>query len=236
MKIALASAPIRNGDVAFNLTQMAKYISLAREQGAELVCFGEAYLQGFDALTWNFEEDRSTAISCSSGLFQIIAGWTRDSGIDVLFGFLEREGDAIYSACALVSGGELVLKYRRISKGWKDRSEADDHYREGDELALFRYRDHLCSIALCGDLWEYPEQFKLGQDILFWPVYLDYHKAEWETGAQQEYAVQAEKVGGNVLMINSVDDSAHGGSCWFQNGAVQAALPMDEEGLLVLEV
>jgi len=118
MKIALASAPIRNGDVAFNLTQMAKYISLAREQGAELVCFGEAYLQGFDALTWNFEEDRSTAISCSSGLFQIIAGWTRDSGIDVLFGFLEREGDAIYSACALVSGGELVLKYRRISKGW----------------------------------------------------------------------------------------------------------------------
>ena len=237
MKIALASAPVRSGDVAYNLTQMAKYISLAKEQGAELVCFGEAYLQGFDALTWNFEEDRSMAVSCNSGLFQIIAGWTRDSAIDVLFGFLEREGDTIYSSCALVSGGALVMKYRRVSQGWKEYWKTDAHYREGECVGPFLYHGKVCMVALCGDLWdESAPRFRQSADLLIWPVYINYTKEEWENSAQMEYAQKAAEFCGDVLLINPVDKAAHGGSCWFQNGTVKAALPMNEEGLLVVEV
>ena len=151
MKIALASASVQNGDVAHNLTQMAKYISQAREQGAELVCFGEAYLQGFHSLTWDFEADQNMALSYRAALFHIIAGWTMDSGMDVLFGFMERDGDQIYSSCALVSGGVLLQLYRRVSPGWKDCEKADGHYREGTEAATFTYRGKRCQIALCGD-------------------------------------------------------------------------------------
>ena len=185
MKIALASVPVRSGDVAYNLTQMAKYISLAKEQGAELVCFGEAYLQGFDALTWNFEEDRSMAVSCNSGLFQIIAGWTRDSAIDVLFGFLEREGDTIYSSCALVSGGALVMKYRRVSQGWKEYWKTDAHYREGECVGQFSYHGKVCMAALCGDLWdESAPRFRQSADLLIWPAYINYTLVEWDKRAQ----------------------------------------------------
>ena len=237
MKIALASAPIRSGDVAYQLTQMAKYISLAKEQGAELVCFGEAYLQGFDALTWKYEEDRSTAISCQSGLFQIIAGWTRDSGIDVLFGFLERDGDAIYSSCALVGGGTLLRKYRRVSRGWKEYWQTDDHYREGDFVECFSYKGKNCLMALCGDLWDNTaEHFKQGADLLIWPVFVDYTKEVWESIARKEYAEKAAEFCGDVLMINPLGGEAHGGSCHFRNGTVAEELPMDTEGLLVVEV
>lgn len=237
MKIALASAPVQNGDVAHNLTQMAKYISQAREQGAELVCFGEAYLQGFHSLTWDFEADQNMALSYRAALFHIIAGWTMDSGMDVLFGFMERDGDQIYSSCALVSGGVLLQLYRRVSPGWKDCEKADGHYREGTEAATFTYRGKRCQIALCGDLWdETAPQFQQGADLIFWPVYLDYSKEAWENTARQEYAQKAASFCDQVLMVNSIDGTANGGACAFCNGTVQAELPMGTEGLLLVEV
>jgi len=233
MRIALATAPVRHGDVAHNLSQMAKYISMAKEQGADLVCFGEAYLQGFDALNWNYEEDRTMAVSCTSPLFQIIAGWTKDSGVDLLFGFLERDGQELYSSCALMGQGKLLFKYRRVSQGWKSAT-ADHHYRQGMEIPVFSYKGKTCAVALCGDLWEHPEQFHLGEDLLFWPVYVDYSEEQWQT-AQTEYAEQAQKVCSDVLMINALDRNARGGSCHFCNGEVTAMQPLGEEGLLIVE-
>lgn len=237
MKIALVSAPAHNGDVAFNLTQMAKFISQARDQGAELVCFGEAFLQGFHSLTWDFAADQNMALSCRSALFQIIAGWTMDSGVDVLFGFLERDGETVYSSCALVSGGVLLQRYRRISPGWKESGKTDDHYQEGTEAGTFSYRGKRCRIALSGDLWdETAAQFRQEADLLLWPVHLDYAKEAWEQEARQAYAQKAAEYCDHALMVNSVDDAANGGACWFQNGTCKAELPMGTEGLLLVEV
>jgi len=237
MKIALASAPVRNGDVAYNLSQMARYISMARDQGADLVCFGEAYLQGFDALEWNYEMDRSTAVSCGSPLFQILAGWTKDSGVDLLVGFLERDSERIYSACGLISSGSLIQKYRRVSRGWKDGEKSDCHYREGTEVPVFSYRGKRCMTALCGDLWDdTAPMFRQEADLLLWPVWIGYTKEEWENGVQAEYAQKAAEFCNQTLLINPLGGTAHGGSCVFSGGAVAAALPMDEEGLLVVEL
>ena len=237
MKIALASAPVRDRDVAHNLTQMAKYLSMAKAQGADLVCFSEAYLQGFASLDWDFETDKSTAVSCNSGLFQIVSGWTRDGSIDLMFGFLERDGEAIYSSYALFSKGELTQKFRRVSKGWKEYWKTDSHYREGTEVKPFDYRGKRCLMALCGDLWdETAPLFKQDVDLLFWPVYINFSIEAWNSGTQREYADKAAEFCENVLLINPVDKDAYGGSCWFRNGAVKAELPMGEEGLLVVEV
>lgn len=58
MKIALASARIVDRDTNYNLSQMERYMKEAKATGADLVCFGEAFLQGFNALSWQYEEDR----------------------------------------------------------------------------------------------------------------------------------------------------------------------------------
>ena len=57
MKFALASARIVDRDINCNLSQMERYMKEAKEVGADLVCFGEAFLQGFNALSWQYEED-----------------------------------------------------------------------------------------------------------------------------------------------------------------------------------
>ncbi len=240
MKIALASAKFINRDIEFNLDQMKRYMLQAKEQGAQLICFAEAFLQGFDAYCWNYETDREMAVSVADEIFSNICSLTKEIGIDLMFGFLECEGDSLYSSCALVSDGELIHLYRRISKGWKEYTKTDAHYKEGASADVFQYDGRKCLIALCGDLWDEPDRFRQGQEILFWPVYVNFTIEEWNSEFLKEYIEQAALAGSAVLMINAIteapDDEAFGGCYLFENGAACAVLPMGEEGILLVEV
>lgn len=239
MKIALASAKFVNGDIFFNLRQIKTYMRRAKESEAELVCFGEAFLQGFDALCWNWEQDREAAISTDSELFQQLLRLTEEIGIDLLLGFLERDGEALYSSCALLGGGELLHRYRRISRGWKEYQKTDGHYREGEDVTPFAYRGKTCLIALCGDLWDFPERFRQGQDVLFWPVYVNFPLEECRKNLRTDYREQALSVCPRTLLIGSVtappDEEAFGG-CWDYSAGSGSALEPGQEGLMVVVV
>lgn len=237
MKIALASARIIDRDIPHNLSQIKRFMVQARENGADLVCFGEAFLQGFNALSWRYEEDRALARSTSSAEFAQIKAWTKALAIDVLFGYNELDGETIYSSCTLISGGELLHNYRRISQGWKDYWKTDAHYREGTTVEPFTYKGKRCVIALCGDLWDMPERFALGEDLLFWSVYVDYEADEWARSAKLEYAQQASLCCAHTLYINSLcAEEAFGGSAYFSKQQAQTEFPFAQEGLLYIEL
>lgn len=237
MKIALASARIVDRDIKHNLAQMERYVKKAKAEGAELVCFGEAFLQGFNALSWKYEEDKEIALTTSSSVFAKIKKLTKEEGVDVLFGYNELEGESIYSSCALICNGEIIFNYRRISKGWKEYSKTDEHYKEGLSVEVFNYKNKKCAIGLCGDIWDYPERFALAEDILFWPVYVCWTKEEWESGGKIEYAEQAKLCCENTLYINSIcDGDAFGGAIHFVDGKIQKELPIFHDGLLYVTI
>ena len=157
-------------------------------------------------------------------------------GIDVLFGYLERDGEALYSSCALIKDGCLAQNYRRISRGWKEFSRTDDHYREGDAVQVFDYRGIPCAIALCGDLWDSPERFALGESLLFWPVYTGWTAEQWNGSEREEYARQAALCCERVLFINSIcEGDSLGGAADFIRGSVASELPIGREGLLLID-
>ncbi len=241
MKVALACARFRNNDIAFNMAQIRSHMAKAKAQGAELVCFGEAFLQGFDAFSWTFENDRAIAVSTQDALFHELLAETLNRRIDLLLGFLERDGETLYSSCALMSGGKLVHLYRRVSVDWKEYTCTDEHYREGDNVTLFDYRDKKCLMALCGDLWDVTApRFQLCADVLFWPLYITYSPEEWygEQNERQQYADKAAEFGGIALMINCIDDDEPvlGGCYLYANGAIQAEWPPGSDGLLVVDI
>ncbi len=237
MKIALASARTVDRSIAYNLSQMERYMREAKAGGAELVCFGEAFLQGFNSLSWTYAQDREIAVTTSSKELEQIRRWTRQFAIDVLFGYNEREDDSIYSSCALIADGRILHNYRRISKGWKVYWKTDEHYKEGLSVDVFDYKGVKCAIGLCGDLWEAPERFALGEAILFWPVYVSWTREEWENGRKLEYAAQAKLCCENTLYINSIcEGDAFGGAAQFVNGRLRRELPIFKEGLLYAEV
>lgn len=237
MKIALTSARIVDRNIYHNLSQMEHYMKEAAANGADLVCFGEAFLQGFNALSWQYEEDKEIALATSSREFAQIKALTKGIGIDILFGYNELEDDSLYSSCALIADGEVVHNYRRITKGWKEYTKTDKHYKEGITVELFDYKGKKCVIGLCGDLWDHPERFVLGEDLLFWPVYVCWTKEEWENGVKFEYAEQAKLCCKNTLYINSIcEGDAFGGAAQFWNGNIQKELAILNEGLLYVTI
>ena len=92
-------------------------------------------------------------------------------------------------------------------------------------------------LSLCGDLWDYPDRFRTEQ-LLIWPVYVNYTPEEWNDGVLDEYASQAALAASDTLMINPIDNDPvnHGGSFRFKNGQVIAKIPFDREDILFVDV
>lgn len=237
LKIALASAKFIDKNIKYNAEKITDLMVKAKKQEADIICFGEAFLQGFDAFCWNFEDDKNIAVETFSEIFELLTEKSKEIGIDLMFGFLEKSGDKLYSSYALIENGSLSQLYRRISKGWKEYSITDEHYVEGNSTACFDYRGKKCTVALCGDLWDFPERFDLGEDILFWPVYISYSPEEWNSGTEKEYAEQAKLVAKHTLLINSICDGDSFGGCFeFIDGEVSSGLPMGSEGILLVNI
>lgn len=235
MRIGLVPYEFRNNDIEFNLTQMERAMKAAQGK-AELLCFGETFLQGFDALNWVYENDRDVAVSKDSDVMERICTMAAAYGLDLLFGYIEKSRDSLYSSCAVIAGGELIHNYRRISVGWKEYDITDRHYQEGTGTDEFLYRGRPVKIALCGDLWEYPERFRT-DGFLIWPVYVNFELDEWPQ-REKEYAEQALLAARRTLMVNSISHEpvSHGGAFYFVDGEIEKKLDYDTEHILIVEI
>ena len=234
MRIGLVSYRCENRNLAFNMSQIER--ALKRTAGkVDFLCFGEAFLQGFDALCWDYETDKKLALELSSDTISQLQSWTIRYGVSLATGYIEKENEKLFSSYVVISDGKIVHNYRRISKGWKEYGKTDGHYCEGNKTEAFCLQGENLMIALCGDLWEFPERFKT-EHLLLWPVYVNYAIEEWNQGALDDYALQSSLASEDVLMINPLDNAPvnHGGSFRFHNGKTVAQIPFDQEGILIV--
>lgn len=235
MRIGLAAYESINNDIVFNLSQIETAMRTA--QGTvDLLCFGEAFLQGFDSLSWDYEKDRLVAVSANSDIIQRLCAMTLRYHIDLLLGYIETDGDAIYSSCAVIERGKLIHNYRRVSQGWKEYWHTDGHYKEGTDTGGFLYHGRPITIALCGDLWDFPDRFKT-DGLLIWPVYVNFGLEEWPQ-YEMEYAQQAHLAARRTLMVNSIskDPASYGGAFYFVDGVLKEKLAYDMEDILTVEL
>jgi len=236
MKIGLAQYKFINNDISFNISQIEKAI-INSSGRVDLLCFGETFLQGFDSLSWDYKKDKDIAVSQDSLEIQRICQLSKDYNIAIAFGYFELDAKNIYSSYAFISDGILIHNYRRVSKGWKEFTKTDHHYKEGETIELFSFKGHEFEIALCGDLFDLNfERFKTDA-IVLWPVYVNYSLKQW-IKEEKEYAIQAGKISNRVLMINSLSDDpiSCGGAFYFKDGAIQSKLSYEAEDILIVEL
>ena len=234
MRIAAAQYETKTGDLEFNLSQLERGLA-ACEGKADLIVFGESFLQGFCSVTFDFEKDRHVAVPRGGETFARIAALTENHGAALCFGYFELDGESIYSSCALIDGGRLTANYRRISAGWKE-PQADSRYREGVLSPEFMFRGQAVKLALCGDLWDCPEHFHTG-GVLIWPCYLNFPPDEWRE-AEAEYALQAALCAGRAVLVNplSREPESVGGAFLFERGRIEARLEYGKEGVLFMDI
>ena len=245
MRCALASKGFINGNIEYNRNVIISTLK-ACSGNADIVIFGETFLQGFDGLSFNIDQDEQIAVSRDDSSIKEICNCAQKYSIAVSFGFIEKAEDCLYSSQITIdSNGNIIDVYRRVSEGWKEPF-ACARYREGDGFNAFSYQGKRIVVGLCGDLW-YDENItlvnKLEPDVVFWPVYTDFNPAEWNTSIKFEYAEQAGKMNCPVLYINSVcidkieiAEAAKGGSALFVNNTIVSEAPAGDEAILTVEV
>lgn len=244
MRCALASIGFINENIMFNkkviVDTMIKY---ANE--ADIVIFGEAFLQGFYGATFDVEHDNMLAITQDDPIIKDICAVARQYTVAVSFGFIEKAEEVFYSTQITIdSDGNIIDIFRRVSPGWKE-TFADEQYCEGKGFHTFRFMEKNVVVGLCGDLWfdeNVCEVTQLHPDVVFWPVYTDFNYQKWNEEIKYDYAAQAGKICENVLYVNPFcldkeeDEIARGGSALFGNGKIEKESPAGREGVLVVEV
>ena len=82
----------------------------------------------------------------------------------------------------------------------------------------------------------------LNSDVVLWPVWCDYPADKWNGETKYEYARQAARCGGCVLLVNpycadaDAHDAASGGAACFRSGRIESELPAGSSGMLTVEV
>ena len=237
MKIGLVSYEFKNGKIEYNIEKIEKAI-ISSNGSADLLCFGETFLQGFDSLSWNYEIDKNIAITKDSFIMDKLKNLSEKYNIDLGIGYIEREREQIFSSFVVIEKGKIIHNYRRITKNWKEYLITAEHYCEGKTSDKFIYKNREFKIALCGDIWICPEKFKTN-GILLWPVYCNFTKEEWKNTEQYDYAKQSKLASDNVLLVNSItkdEPISVGGAYYFKNGKIEKSLELNKEDILFVEI
>jgi predicted amidohydrolase len=243
MIIALASPAVAS-TLADGLSKIARLMSEASAQGAEIVCFPEAYLPGlrgqdFAVLPWDQTQQERA--------LQAVAHWARTYAVATIMG-RERLTEQGRQIAAFVIDTEGRLQGYQ-SKNQLDPTE-DQFYVPGNTRRLFEINGVKFGVAICHEGWRYPETVRWaavrGARIVFHPH---------QTGSDREGVRLTHWGAANgpyyekAMMMRSRENTIYFASVNYAlrfqesatsliapSGECQAYLPYGQEGVLVQEV
>lgn len=243
MKICLSAEVSSLHELGDNLRSFGTEARRAKEAGADLLLFGEAYLQGFDALSFDYPSDIFRCLGTAAPEIAAIKRLAQELQLAIGFGFYENAEGGIYSSYMVVDkSGQTAGHYRRQSPGWK-APEACADYREGNGFETFVLEGRKFCIMICGDFWEDSLLTALAEedsraDAFIWPVHTDFSPEKWSSSENEAYRGRTAILAKPVFFINNyVEDEgrAKGGACVWRQGKELAGLPMGKPGRLLFD-
>jgi predicted amidohydrolase len=240
MIIALAS-PCIASTLDEGLDKIKRFLSEASAQGAEIVCFPEAYLPGlrgqdFEVLPFNQTQQERA--------LQAVAQWARAYAVATILG-MERLAEAGRQIAAFVIDARgRILGYQ--TKNQLDPTE-DQFYVPGNTRRLFEINGIKFGVAICHEGWRYPETVRWaaarGAKIVFHPQHTGSDRegvrlTAWGAadGPYYEKAMMMRSRENTIYFASvnyalSYQESAT--SLIAPSGQCQAYLPYGKEGVLV---
>ena len=166
MIIGLAS-PCVASSLDAGLDKIKRFLSEASAQGAEIVCFPEAYLPGLrgvgiDVLPFGQAEHAQ--------VLKVVAQWARTYAVATIVG-MERLTEAGRQIAAYVIDAQGQIQGYQ-TKNQLDPTE-DQFYVPGNTRRLFEINGMKFGVAICHEGWRYPETVRWaavrGAKIVFHP-------------------------------------------------------------------
>jgi len=150
MKIAVCQAEGVNGDVAKAIDLVRSQAEVAASRGASLVVFPEMFLTGYNIGEAVFKlAEPSEGPSAAA-----VAAISRKTGVAILYGYPEREGDRIFNSALLIHPARgAVANYRKTHLYGVEEQRL---FVPGDGLAVAELEGLKVGILICYDV-EFPE-------------------------------------------------------------------------------
>ena len=238
-RLGLAQINLEVGAVGPNVTRVLATAARARDdQGCDLVLFPELTLSGYppEDLLFHGEMRRYVA----AGLERIRSELT---GIAVLVGYPEYDGDALYNAAVVYRDGEVLAQYRKHCLPNYAVFDEKRYFDAGSEPGVFTLGDDLViGLNICEDVWE-REPGLLARDAGA-QLILAINGSPYELGYQrQREAVLRKRVaehGVPIVYLNYVggqDELVFDGGSLLMNAAGDVVMraPAFDAGLFVAE-
>jgi N-carbamoylputrescine amidase len=240
VRVACAQHTVREGDPDHNLRRSLNFIRQAATEGADLVVLPELSNSGCDL------GPRERALQFAEEIPDgpTVRAWRKEvenSGICVVGGVLEREGDTLYNSAVLLGPG-VGERYRKTHLWDKEKLL----YELGRELSVFDTPLGRIGLLICYDIW-FPEAARTlalkGAQIICVPSNAP---DDWIPERQRQgdltmlnihciASANANRV--FVAAANRVGDGYLGRSCVVDvTGGVLALAAPTEEGLIGAEV
>ena len=184
MKVALAQC-------GAGLEAVRRMAHAAAAEGCGAVCFAEADLTGYygEAVAWD------------GGEVDACAAVARETGVDLLLGFLEREGEKAYIAHALLRADGRRFRYRKTHLGAREA----ERFERGDELCVWELSCGIkAGVMLCLETHvpRVAETLALrGAQVIFAPF------------AAPEKSLSREAVWGKYIPARAYDNRVYVGCC-----------------------
>jgi predicted amidohydrolase len=168
IRLGAAQFEARDGEKAYNLGVIEALARKARDQGAELVNFHECSISGYTFLENLSRQEIKALAECvpdgpSTRRLIEMAG---DLGLALGAGLVERDGERLYNCYAVVNGGGLVAKHRKL------HAFISEHLTCGDSYTVFDMAGCRMGILICYDN-NLPENVRLtamlGAEIILMP-------------------------------------------------------------------
>jgi predicted amidohydrolase len=243
MLIGLASPRVASS-LEDGLDRIERLLSEASAQGAEIVCFPEAYLPGlrgqdFEVWPWDrMQQERA---------LQAVAECARTHAVAAILG-MERLTEAGRQIAA------FVIDARGRLQGYQTKNQLDpteeQFYVPGQTRRVFEINGLAFGVAICHEGWRYPETVRWaavrGARIVFHPQHTGSERdgvrlTQWGS----EEAPYYEK----AMMMRSIENTIYFASVNYAlrfqesatslidpSGRCQAYLPYGQVGVLVQEI
>lgn len=148
MRIAQAQINTIVGDLKGNSEKIIRFIKEAKKSNADIVTFPELAVTGYPPEDLLFKpqfiKDNLAALA------KIIP---QTKGIVVLVGFVDKVGDKIYNACAVLANGKQIYTYHKILLPNYGVFDEKRYFTPGRECLVFKLGDLNFGVSICEDIW-----------------------------------------------------------------------------------
>jgi len=202
-RAAAIQLSIEQGNKEKNLTSALKWIDLAVEEGARIICLPEYFSTGYVG-----KHIQEVAESIPGPTIEALAQKASQRGVFIVAGSIVEKGEAgLHNTSVLIGPqGGAIGQYRKTHP-WRGepKDEHGDGIVPGENYPVFETELGKVSILLDSDL-DFPEPARVmaldGAEILFWPTHcsgkwIDSHRFDMQQRAFENmfYVVAANRVG-----------------------------------------